>query len=219
MPRNDPERTKAYQHIPKQFERVRNEIHKSMHALVINLPDRPDRWEQAEKELSPHFELTRIDAIKKSPGWLGLNETMMSVFKLVTGPVLVFEDDATYRGNLSDLLQAIKELPPDFDMLLLGANIKDNRLERVSPKLVRTFGCWTTHAIYYSHRFCQEVSETGMSCVIDEYFRTTIHPRGNSYIVTPFLSYQRQSFSDIEGSAKDYTDLFNRSNRMATEVK
>jgi GR25 family glycosyltransferase involved in LPS biosynthesis len=186
-----------------------------MQALVINLPDRPDRWEQAETELSPHFDLVRIDAIKKSPGWLGLNETMMSVFKLVTGPVLVFEDDATYRGNQFDLLQAIKELPPDFDMLLLGANIKDNRLERISPKLVRTFGCWTTHAIYYSHRFCQEVAETGMSCVIDEYFRTTIHPRGNSYIVTPFLSYQRQSFSDIEMLDRDYTDIFRNSDQKA----
>ena len=46
---------------------------------------------------------------------------------------------------------------------------------------------------------------------IDEYFRTIVHPRGNSYVVYPFLSYQRPSDSDIEQGFKDYTNLFEES--------
>ena len=179
-----------------------------MIAKVINLDSRRDKWRACEMELGPHFELERVPAIKNDWGWLGLWQTFKQIFAQADGDVLIFEDDATYRGWATNLQNAINDLPQGWEMLMLGANIKDQRLDRINNTLARTYGAWTTHAIYYSHSLCKEMASLDLTVPIDEYFRTVVHPRGNSYVVYPFLSYQRPSNSDIEGGYKDYTNLF-----------
>jgi len=182
-----------------------------MIAKVINLDSRRDKWRACEMELGPHFELERVSAIRHEWGWVGLAKTFNKIFAEAEGDVLIFEDDATYRGWVTNLLNAIKDLPEGWEMLMLGANIKDQRIDRINNTLARTYGAWTTHGIYYSHKLCKELSNLEFSVPIDEYFRTVVHPRGNSYVVYPFLSYQRPSESDIEGGFKDYTNLFYQS--------
>jgi len=155
--------------------------------------------------------LERVSVIKNDWGWLGLWQTFKNIFKECEGNVLIFEDDATYRGWATSLENAINDLPDGWEMLMLGANIKDLRLDRINNNLARTYGAWTTHAILYSHKFAKEMAELNLDIPIDEYFRTIVHPRGNSYVVYPFLSYQRPSDSDIEQGFKDYTNLFQES--------
>jgi hypothetical protein len=179
-----------------------------MIAKVINLDSRRDKWNASKMELGPHFELERVSAIRHEFGWAGLAKTFNQIFAQADGDVLIFEDDATYRGWATHLQNAIKDLPEGWEMLMLGANIKDQRIDRINNTLARTYGAWTTHAIYYSHKLCKELATIEFSVPIDEYFRTVVHPRGNSYVVYPFLSYQRPSESDIEGGYKDYTKLF-----------
>ena len=179
-----------------------------MIAKVINLDSRRDKWRACEMELGPHFELERVSAIRNDWGWLGLWQTFKQIFAQADGDILIFEDDATYRGWATHLQNAINDLPQGWEMLMLGANIKDQRLDRINKTLARTYGAWTTHAIYYSHSLCKEMASLDLTVPIDEYFRTVVHPRGNSYVVYPFLSYQRPSESDIEGGYKDYTNLF-----------
>ena len=188
-----------------------------LNAKIINLNRRTDRWKQAEAELSPHFELERIPAVEMSPGWMGLNATMSALFADADGDLLVFEDDATFNGTIERLNACISDLPDEWDMLLFGANIK-GRVERVTPNLVRCYGAWTTHAVLYSANFCRKMRNLTMHTVIDEYFRTQIHPMGNTYICTPFLSIQRPSVSDLEGVHKDYADVFAESERKAMSV-
>ena len=118
-----------------------------MIAYVINLDHRKDKWRASMQELAPHFNLERVSAIKHEWGWLGLWQTFKKIFQECKSDVLIFEDDATYRGWATSLENAVKDLPPDWNMLMLGANIKDSRLERVSNQLVRTYGSWTTHGI------------------------------------------------------------------------
>jgi GR25 family glycosyltransferase involved in LPS biosynthesis len=182
-----------------------------MIAYVINLDHRKDKWRASINELSAHFNLERVSAIKNDWGWLGLWQTFKKIFQECKGDVLIFEDDATYRGWATNLQDLINGLPPGWDMLMLGANIKDLRLDRINNNLARTYGAWTTHAILYSHKFAKEMAELNLDIPIDEYFRTIVHPRGNSYVVYPFLSYQRPSDSDIEQGFKDYTNLFQES--------
>jgi GR25 family glycosyltransferase involved in LPS biosynthesis len=186
-----------------------------MIAYVINLDHRKDKWRSSMNELAPHFNLERVSAIKHDWGWLGLAKTFKQIFTEATGDVLIFEDDATYRGWSTNLDEAIQDLPADWDMLMLGANIKDSRLDRISKRLVRTYGSWTTHAILYSHRFAKEMAEIDLDIPIDEYFRTQVHPKGNSYICVPFLSFQRPSESDIEVGYRNYTSLFEDSEAKA----
>jgi GR25 family glycosyltransferase involved in LPS biosynthesis len=186
-----------------------------MIAYVINLDHRKDKWRSSMNELAPHFNLERVSAIQHEWGWLGLAQTFKKIFQECEGDVLIFEDDATFRGWATNLQDAINDLPADWDMLMLGANIKDSRIDRISKRLVRTYGAWTTHAILYSHRFAKEMVELDLEVPIDEYFRTKVHPRGNSYICVPFLSFQRPSESDIEGGYKNYTSLFEESEAKA----
>jgi len=186
-----------------------------MIAYVINLDHRKDKWRASMNELAPHFNLERVSAIKNEWGWLGLWQTFKKIFQECDGDVLIFEDDATYRGWATSLQNAINDLPTNWDMLMLGANIKDSRIDRINKGLVRTYGAWTTHAILYSYHFAKEMSELNLDVPIDEYFRTTIHPKGNSYKCVPFLSYQRPSESDIEGGYKNYTSIFEDSEAKA----
>jgi hypothetical protein len=182
-----------------------------MIAYVINLDNRTDKWRWCQRELTPHFDVVRVPAIQNQWGWLGLAKTFKQIFKEATGDVLIFEDDATYRGTITDLTNAIADLPQGWEMLMLGANIKHPSMDRITKNVARTYGAWTTHAIYYSYALGQEMASIDLDVPIDEYFRSVVHPRGNSYVVYPFLSYQRPSTSDIEGDYKDYTSLFTES--------
>jgi hypothetical protein len=186
-----------------------------MIAHVINLDHRKDKWIESMHELAPHFNIERVSAIHHEWGWLGLWQTFKKIFQECESDVLIFEDDADYRGTYTDLINCINDFPAGWDMLMLGANIKDMRLDRVSKRLVRTYGSWTTHGILYSYRFAKEMAELDLDIPIDEYFRTKVHPKGNSYICVPFLSFQRPSESDIEGGYKNYTSLFEESEAKA----
>jgi hypothetical protein len=186
-----------------------------MIAYVINLDHRKDKWKASINELSPHFNIERVSAIKHEWGWLGLWQTFKKIFEQCQGDILIFEDDATYRGSYPDLINCVNDLPANWDMLMLGANIKDSRLDRISKRLVRTYGSWTTHGILYSYRFAKEMAELDLTIPIDEHFRTIVHPKGNSYICVPFLSYQRPSQSDIENCYQNFTGIFEESEAKA----
>ena len=186
----------------------------TVRAYLINLESRHDRWEQS-KHLP--FIIERFPATAHEHGWKGLNLTMHDLFttKFTGQPMLVFEDDAQMVRDKIHFDLALENLPEDFDMLMLGANIKD-KVERVSEHICRVRGAWTTHAVYYSPKIIQHLIEIlpTLDTVIDEYFRTTIHPQGNSYVVRPMVCYQRPSYSDLMQADQDYTGLFETSNSM-----
>jgi GR25 family glycosyltransferase involved in LPS biosynthesis len=183
-----------------------------MKAYVINLDHRTDRW--AECQDLP-FELIRYRALPHQHGWQGLLATMHELFNAIDGPALILEDDAVMVRDIEHLHRAIADLPDNFDMLMLGANIQAP-VSRHSKHLNTTFGAWTTHAIYYSDAFIKEMRPiiADLTVPIDEYYRVEIHPRGRSYICKPMVAYQRASHSDIMGTMADYHDIFENSNSL-----
>jgi hypothetical protein len=183
-----------------------------MKAYVINLDTRPDRWNDC---LELPFNLERVSAHRNAEGWRGLLSTMSELFNRIDGPALVLEDDAVIVRDILHFHLAVADLPEDFDMLMLGANVKGD-LSRHSKRLNTTYGAWTTHAIYYSDAFIKEMRPVigTLEIPIDEYFRTIIHPRGRSYICKPMVAYQRTSYSDIMGELADYNEIFEHSNAL-----
>jgi hypothetical protein len=185
-----------------------------MTAHIINLDSRADRWQECQ---SLPFELERISAVRHEWGWKGLNLTMSQLFqtKFTGEPMLVMEDDAVMVRDRAWLDLAVHDLPADFHMLMLGANIKES-VEIQSEYLARVYGAWTTHAVLYSADLIRHLIQIlpDLQIPVDEYFRTVIHPQGRSYVVRPMVCYQRASFSDIEGRHNDYTDLFEQSNKL-----
>lgn len=185
-----------------------------MKAYVINLDSRPDRW--TESQHLP-FELERFPAVKHKEGWRGLLLTMQALFeqKYTGKEMLIFEDDALWVRPIRNFHAAHDQLPAEYDMMLLGANIKGT-VRKYKPNLWRVDGAWTTHAVLYSPKFIEHLMAVmpTLDIPIDEYFRTKIHPRLKSYVVRPMVCYQRPSFSDIEGTHNDYTHLFEQSNAL-----
>jgi hypothetical protein len=185
-----------------------------MTAYLINLDSRSDRWEQCQ---DLPFELVRVSAIANPQGWKGLIDTYHKLFTDLnpTEPILVLEDDCTIVRDIDYYHKAVEQLPAKWDMLLLGANIKQG-VKKKAKNLYTVYGAWTTHAVLYHPdfvRFLIPILPT-LTIPIDEYFRTQIHPHGGSYCVAPMVAYQRPSQSDIENAYNDYTHLFEDSNRL-----
>ena len=120
-------------------------------AKIINLDGRPDRWERVKIEMDKigvtNYE--RFPAIEG--GWSGSVHSHLRAVSEGEGMTLIFEDDVWFEPDLLDVLpKAISQLPDDFDMFYLGANVKQPAT-RYSNNLFRvTCGVHTNHAILFS---------------------------------------------------------------------
>lgn len=173
---------------------------------VINLDSRPDRWEEMQRQLKAFG----IYDFERSPGvpggYLGFNQAVRNALK-GDGALLLFEDDCVFNNNIFDLQAAIKELPSDFDMLYLGANVK-SRQERYSEHLYKLTDAWTTHAILYNakaRKWCSENYTEDIQTIYDEWINTVGQEAGlKRFIVKPFLAVQADGYSDIWGVNTTY---------------
>lgn len=134
--------------------------------------------------------------------------------------LLHLEDDVVFR-NLDHLPQALSELPDDWDILYLGANLllwndgNEPQPERYSEHLFRVRAAWTTHAIAYHKRCVRRILEGQPSFdaqMFDNYLSTRL-PELNAFIVAPMVAYQRPRISSIwqRGVVDDYTGIFEQS--------
>jgi len=133
--------------------------------------------------------------------------------------LLHLEDDVVFR-NLSHLPAAIGELPEDWDILYLGANLVcwnngEPSPERHSEHLWRIRAAWTTHAIAYHKRCVRRILEGQPSFdaqMWDNYLSTRL-PELNAYCVAPMVAWQRPRKSSIwdRNEVDDYTEIFQMS--------
>lgn len=120
---------------------------------------------------------------------------------------LGLEDDVLFR-NMSHLCEAMKELPEDWDVVYLGANVTDENPERHSAHLRRIRSAWTTHAIGYNRKILKYIidnykgwEESGM---YDDWLSREVLPRFNCYVITPMIAWQRPVYSDLWGRNVSY---------------
>ena len=57
---------------------------------------------------------------------------------------------------------------------------------------------------------------TDFNYMFDDWLKTNIHPRGNSYIISPMIAWQRPSQSDLWNHFADYTRIFDDSANKLT---
>jgi hypothetical protein len=131
--------------------------------------------------------------------------------------LLHLEDDCVFR-DLSHLPQSLTELPDDWDIVYLGANLVcwnngEPEPERYSPHLFRVRAAWTTHAIGYNRKVVPFILENqpGFSeQMLDQWLGLQL-PNLNAYCVAPMVAYQRARHSSIWGRFDDYTLIFEAS--------
>lgn len=180
---------------------------------LINLAHRTDRLLQSMDELRKYGIRPLVcRATKCENGQEGIYKTLRSIFETYVHsgrPIMVFEDDCQMVVSPTEfrhvIEMAIMELPPDWDMLYLGANLPDPRqVYRYSTHLLRTARALALHAVAYSHKCMKYILSLPPELPIDLQLANTVHPLGKTFVTYPLLCTQRPSFSDIEGKATDY---------------
>lgn len=185
----------------------------------INLYERNDRYEHAQKEFQGVGLLERINfhRVHRHPtcGLIGSFNSFLQVFqtecdKYVDGvipkPIVIFEDDLVF---LKDKMHYLDELVPfiegntydDWDTIRLG-HVKPCFVEQVSSNIFRG-NALHTHASVYSPRFVERLvmakidpkQLSGKDVIIDQFLKGVT---GRNYLPWEQVVSQGQHGSDVD---------------------
>jgi GR25 family glycosyltransferase involved in LPS biosynthesis len=194
--------------------------------FCINLDSRPDRWEDASKEFEKHsLQVERIPGIDGSKmnldfppeikeGAVGCALSQFFAIKyakqLGLNKFLLLEDDIQFVENANELFdQYILEVPSDWDMLYLGGqHFHGMNLKQVSEHVYKCEYTLAAHSVAFNctvfDRFINKLIDITKPC--DVHYAES-HAEINAYVIIPHLTWQRNSYSDIEKVNVDYTFL------------
>jgi hypothetical protein len=137
-------------------------------------------------------------------------QDFLTMLRLKRGEdLLFFEDDFELVEGWDNVLgKAWDDLPKDYDMLYLGANLTKRPLF-VTENLVRIRGAWFMHAVIMSAKFIDYILkeyDPKHPKIIDEWYRCIAYER-KFYMTIPMVSYQRKGKSDFL-KREIYYDIF-----------
>ena len=206
----------------------------------INLREREDRWNLCEGKFKEYgiTNYLRFDGIKvngdlssKKLGQIGCAASFYNVFKDAYEnnyeKILVLEDDFNFtvsKDEMSEALgKAFEEMPKDWDMFYLGANIVNeimhNPIEKYSENLFKLKSGYALHSVCFSKRSLEKILnffknegdwvENIMKNyeAIDVFFAKDFQASNKCFIWKDILCLQQPAFSSIENTFFDYTDL------------
>jgi hypothetical protein len=173
----------------------------------------------AEFERVGMSEVWRYDALPAPSTYESFNLSVRKIladFHLSGAQTLLsLEDDVVFR-DLSQLEDALSELPSDWDIVYLGANLMNGRPAKYSDHLHRVTNAWTTHAVGYNQRVIpyllanQPPSGEGM---FDDWLSSQL-PKLNAFVVNPMAAWQRPRFSPLWGREANYDPAFQGSQEL-----
>lgn len=194
--------------------------------FCINLDSRPDRWKQAQEEFTKHsIDVERISGIDGSKmnldfppeikeGAVGCALSQFFAIKyakqLALNKFLLLEDDIQFTENVNELFsEYISEVPFDWDMLYLGGqHFHGMNLQQVSEHVYKCEYTLAAHSVAFNStvfdRFIDKLIDITKPC--DIHYAES-HKEINAYVIIPHLTWQRESYSDIEKINVDYTFL------------
>ena len=182
-----------------------------MNTYCINLKNRRNKWIKVQKETAKlNLEPIRFEAVFNTNGHLGC---MMSHTGLLENIIhydgdtvfLVIEDDIKVVGTRKDMDTAIEQLPDDWDMLYLGAHVREP-LVRFSDNLFRIKSSMANHAIMYNNQngVVDYILEHHY-IPIDNFYAEKVQERFNCFITYPLICTQAPGYSDTTRWWSDYT--------------
>jgi hypothetical protein len=183
--------------------------------VVIGLEAREDRWKRCEEifqqnAISPVTHYTTVQDFQDTHRHY-MKDFLNMLRTQAQGEYLCFfEDDFEFVDDWQSILRrAWEQLPADFDMLYLGANLtaKPNIIDQ---NLVRVKGAYLMHSCIMSRKFIRYILKEydyNVIRIIDEWYRM-MAPQLKFYMTYPMISYQRNDFSDFLGQYV-YYDIFN----------
>lgn len=161
---------------------------------------------QAVKEIGPHQSFSHSE-----------RDILLNFYHSNAETLLHLEDDVTFRDT-DHLEAALSELPADWDIVYLGANLVlwnngEPNPERYSEHLFRVKCAWTTHAIGYNKKCIHRVlaQQPGFSEKMFDNYLSDVLPELNAFCVSPMIAWQRPRFSLIWERDDDYAPIFEAS--------
>lgn len=151
-----------------------------------------------------------------------VNRILREFYESGDETLLFLEDDCIFQP-LDHLEQALSELPDDWDIVYLGANLlcwnreDDPRPGRYSDHLFRVKQAWTTHCVGYNRKvipFLLENQPDYSEQMFDQFLSENLKDL-NAFVVAPMVAYQRPHVSSIWGKPEvdDYTSIFEEGQR------
>lgn len=180
-----------------------------MDVFCINLAHRTDKWSETQKECEQiGLDVIRFDAIYDANGWEGCRKSHLAILAQAQPPFMIVEDDVQFLGDMSDIQRCMDDLPKDWDMLYLGANLQAP-IEKYSEHLYRLKYAYATHAIIYnSQRVIDYILEHDAGGrKIDVFYAEQVMEQFNVFATRPMLATQRPSLTDISKFYQYYTHL------------
>jgi len=175
----------------------------------LNVPHRTDRWKQASDEfIRVGIKPEKFSAVPASGPHQSFNASQQAMlrkfFESGKGTCLILEDDVVFQ-NIGDLGNALSELPENWEILYLGANIREERPVKYSGHLFHLKNAWTTHAIAYTRAAAEKIIAEfpNEHYMYDNWLGDNLR-RFNAFITAPMMAVQRPGRSDIWGHDVDY---------------
>jgi len=192
-----------------------NEIGK---IVVIGLKERKDRWDRCLEIFEKigatkviHWE-TAIDHNDIHRHYMKDFTRMLRTERFSGDHLVFFEDDFELADGWEEVLRkAWADLPKDYDMLYLGANLTMSPI-KVTDNLMKVRGAWLMHATILSRTFIDFILKAydfNRIWIIDEWYRQVAIDR-KFYMTYPMISYQRPGWSDAVGAYTDYQIFSNK---------
>jgi glycosyl transferase family 25 len=186
--------------------------------LVINLDDRPDRFNEVAAEFNDWpMPIERISAVKKSPGYKGCFLSHIKCIKTAKERgypwVLIVEDDCMLEENaitrFQNLLPYLWENKANWDIFNGGvASVKSSKVIDHDKKVFEVKGHCTQFYLAHTDTYDKILNnaEEYFSKPVDVYYKITLR----TWTVLPFIAIQRPNHSDIGNDHHDYTSAFKR---------
>lgn len=192
----------------------------------INLDKRIDRWKLAEPHLKDlGLDVERVSGYDGSSlglefppeikeGAVGCSLSHLFTIKLAKQNklenFLLLEDDVVFDDEVNEkFFSVLDQVPNDWDMLYLGGQhfhgmdmpqINENVYKCVYTLAAQSVGIKNTVYDYFIDKL-MNISK------INDLHYAEAHKEINAYVIIPHLSWQRNSFSDIENANVDYSFL------------
>jgi hypothetical protein len=171
--------------------------------LFLTQAERPERTKQCLDELKrvglkaePFYAITAENPFQS---FCLSQRGMLERAKEYVGSVLLLEDDVLFK-EWSNIDSVMNELPKDFDILYLGANVTCEP-EYHSPHLRKVTSAWTSHAILYSqyaiHWILNHYKDWETHGMYDDWLSREFLPNHKCYVAAPMLAIQRPVYSDL----------------------
>lgn len=211
-----------------------------MKILCINITEDAESWRLAQQEFERvGLTVERVPAVVEDNRPLAFNKSVYRAMEecvegdpscngdITISDLLLFEDDVMFDVDG----WAIRDLPPAFMTLHLGANIigMDTTVWQMptpySPHLARLWNCWQSHATLYSAECVKFILDNLRTDVLDEdnnifddWLRRKVMPMGRSYVMKPMIAYQRPRRSELWNCDTDYTSCHKRGNEYLSRL-